>query len=43
MDSPASLGFSPERLDRLDDAKHAEIATGRYAGISVMAPAAARS
>jgi CubicO group peptidase (beta-lactamase class C family) len=34
--SPGSVGFSPERLDRLDDAMQAEIDAGRYAGISVM-------
>jgi CubicO group peptidase (beta-lactamase class C family) len=33
--SPASLGFSLERLDRLDDAMRAEINAGHYAGISV--------
>ncbi len=34
--SPASVGFSPERLDRLDGAMQAEIDAGHYAGISVM-------
>jgi CubicO group peptidase (beta-lactamase class C family) len=34
--SPASVGFSPERLDRLDDAMQAEIDAGHYAGISLM-------
>lgn len=34
--SPATLGFSPERLDRLDDAMRGEIDAGHYAGISVM-------
>jgi CubicO group peptidase (beta-lactamase class C family) len=34
--SPASLGFSLERLDRLDDAMRVEIDAGHYAGISVM-------
>ncbi len=33
--SAASVGFSPERLDRLDDAMRAEIDAGHYAGISV--------
>ncbi|RPK65541.1 Esterase EstB [Streptomyces sp. ADI96-02] len=33
--SPASLGFSPERLDRLDDAMRGEIDAGHYAAISV--------
>jgi predicted permease len=34
--SPASVGFSTERLDRLDDAMQEEIDAGHYAGISVM-------
>src|SRR5580698_6625612 len=34
--SPDSVGFSPERLNRLDGAIHAEIDAGHYAGISVM-------
>jgi CubicO group peptidase (beta-lactamase class C family) len=34
--SPGSVGFSPERLDRLDDAMQSEIDAGHYAGISVM-------
>ena len=34
--SPASVGFSTERLDRLDDAMQVEIDAGHYAGISVM-------
>jgi CubicO group peptidase (beta-lactamase class C family) len=34
--SPASLGFSPERLDRVDDAMRAEVDAGHYAAISVM-------
>jgi CubicO group peptidase (beta-lactamase class C family) len=35
--SPAdSVGFSPERLKRLDSAMQAEIDAGHYAGISVM-------
>src|ERR1700744_5075267 len=34
--SPESVGFSPERLDRLDDAMQVEIDAGHYAGISVM-------
>jgi len=34
--SPASVGFSPERLDRLDEAMQAEIDAGHYAGISLM-------
>jgi CubicO group peptidase (beta-lactamase class C family) len=33
---PESVGFSPERLDRLDDAMQVEIDAGHYAGISVM-------
>jgi len=32
----ASLGFSPDRLDRIDTALQAEIDAGHYAGISVM-------
>jgi CubicO group peptidase (beta-lactamase class C family) len=34
--SPASVGFSAERLDRLDDAMQVEIDAGHYAGISLM-------
>jgi CubicO group peptidase (beta-lactamase class C family) len=34
--SPASVGFSTERLDRLDDVMQQEIDAGHYAGISVM-------
>jgi CubicO group peptidase (beta-lactamase class C family) len=34
--APESLGFDPERLDRLDGAMQAEIDEGHYAGISVM-------
>ncbi len=34
--SPASVGFSTERLDRLDDAMQKEIDARHYAGISVM-------
>jgi CubicO group peptidase (beta-lactamase class C family) len=34
--SPASAGFSTERLDRLDDVIQQEIDAGHYAGISVM-------
>jgi CubicO group peptidase (beta-lactamase class C family) len=34
--SPASVGFSPERLDRLDDAMQVEIDAGHYAGISLI-------
>jgi len=34
--SAESVGFSPERLDRLDDAMQAETAAGHYAGISLM-------
>jgi hypothetical protein len=30
--SPASVGFSPERPDRLDDAMQVEIDAGHYAG-----------
>ena len=33
---PESVGFCPERLDRLDDAMQVEIDAGHYAGISVM-------
>ena len=33
---PESVGFSPERLDRLDGAMRSEIDAGHYAGISVM-------
>src|ERR1700744_1386098 len=33
---PDSVGFSPERLDRLDGAMRTEIEAGHYAGISVM-------
>ena len=33
---PDSLGFSPDRLNRLDGAMQAEIDAGHYAGISVM-------
>jgi CubicO group peptidase (beta-lactamase class C family) len=33
--SPASVGFSAERLNRLDDAMQAEINAGHYAAISV--------
>jgi len=33
---PDSVGFSPERLNRLDGAMQAEIDAGHYAGISVM-------
>ena len=33
---PGSVGFCPERLDRLDDAMRAEIDAGHYAAISVM-------
>jgi CubicO group peptidase (beta-lactamase class C family) len=36
MASPESVGFSPERLDRLDEAMQAEIDAGHYAGISLM-------
>ncbi len=36
MASPESVGFSPERLDRLDDAMQVEIDAGHYAGISLM-------
>jgi CubicO group peptidase (beta-lactamase class C family) len=36
MASPESVGFSPERLDRLDDAMRGETDAGHYAGISVM-------
>jgi hypothetical protein len=34
--SSGSVGFSPQRLDRLDAAMQAEIDAGHYAGISVM-------
>jgi CubicO group peptidase (beta-lactamase class C family) len=34
--SQASVGFSAERLDRLDGAMQAEVDAGHYAGISVM-------
>lgn len=34
--SPESVGFSTERLNRLDGAMQAEIDAGHYAGISVM-------
>src|SRR5271156_5918055 len=34
--APDSVGFSPERLNRLDAARQAEIDAGHYAGISVM-------
>jgi esterase FrsA len=34
--SPESVGFSPERLARMDGAMQAEIDAGHYAGISVM-------
>src|SRR5271163_2257623 len=34
--SPASVGFSAERLDRMDSAMQAEIDAGHYAGISLM-------
>jgi len=33
--TPASVGFSPERLDRLDAAMEAETDVGHYAGINV--------
>jgi CubicO group peptidase (beta-lactamase class C family) len=33
---PDSVGFSAERLNRLDSAMRAEIDAGHYAGISVM-------
>ncbi|MFZ3296247.1 MAG: serine hydrolase domain-containing protein [Mycobacterium sp.] len=33
---PASVGFCPERLDRLDDAMQAEVDAGHYAAISLM-------
>jgi CubicO group peptidase (beta-lactamase class C family) len=36
MASPESVGFSPERLDRLDDAMQVEVDAGHYAGISLM-------
>jgi CubicO group peptidase (beta-lactamase class C family) len=34
--SPDSVGFSPDRLNRLDSAMQAEIDAGHYAGIGVM-------
>jgi CubicO group peptidase (beta-lactamase class C family) len=34
--SPSSVGFSAERLNRMDSAMQAEIDAGHYAGISVM-------
>ena len=34
--SAASVGFSPERLARMDSAMQAEIDAGHYAGVSVM-------
>jgi CubicO group peptidase (beta-lactamase class C family) len=34
--SPDSVGFGPERLDRLDDAMQDEIDAGHYAGIGVL-------
>jgi len=34
--TPASVGFDPERLNRIDAAMQAEIDAGHYAGISVM-------
>jgi CubicO group peptidase (beta-lactamase class C family) len=34
--SPASVGFCPARLDRLDDAMQLEIDAGHYAAISLM-------
>src|SRR5271163_1054046 len=34
--SPSSVGFSAERLGRMDTAMQAEIDAGHYAGISVM-------
>src|ERR1700691_5697467 len=34
--SPSSVGFSAERLNRIDPAMQAEIDAGHYAGISVM-------
>jgi hypothetical protein len=34
--SPDSVGFSVDRLNRLDDAMQVEIDAGHYAGISVM-------
>jgi CubicO group peptidase (beta-lactamase class C family) len=33
---PGSVGFCPERLDRLDDAMQVEIDAGHYAAISLM-------
>src|ERR1700761_8531839 len=34
--SPASVGLSADRLDRLDGAMQAEIDAGHYAGISIL-------
>jgi CubicO group peptidase (beta-lactamase class C family) len=34
--SPETVGFSTERLDRIDEAMQAEINAGHYAGISIM-------
>ena len=34
--SPESVGFSTERLNRIDPAMQAEIDAGHYAGVSVM-------
>jgi len=34
--SPSAVGFSAERLNRIDPAMQAEIDAGHYAGISVM-------
>jgi len=36
IDSPSSVGFSAERLNRIDPALQAEIDAGHYAGLSVM-------
>jgi CubicO group peptidase (beta-lactamase class C family) len=36
MASPASVGFSAERLDRLDEAMQVGIDAGHYAAISLM-------
>src|SRR5271156_4441366 len=36
MASAESVGFSPERLDRLDDAMQVEVDAGHYAGISLL-------
>jgi CubicO group peptidase (beta-lactamase class C family) len=33
---PVSVGFCPERLDRLDDAMQVEIDAGHYAAIILM-------